>query len=550
MGGISEWHTFVVALLGALTTGFIYAYSTYANALQAQFNLSQSAKDTIGIAPVLCNLITFTNGLIMDRTSVPFCVVLGGIIMMTSYGLFGLAALNPATLQTFPKFHVGSWHIDLGSPVFVFFMLGAAGNYGASFLVAATFTVLSKNFHEARPAVVCIAKSWVGVATGVGTALFCGFFPSEDTAPERLYFLFFVAGINGLVPILISPILRPLATERLSLPDNLLVPQSWRLMIGYILSAVLIITTLASTFFKGSVLFSVVLTVLLVVPFVIIVPACFQKATVVRATEQEVSPLAIASIPFAMQSQSPVPDRPPQSGSQGSVFSAAIALGASPWASGPWDMIKRPEFIMLWLCTLFLQSGGIFLTTNISSMVQTRSGAAVTAASAVTIFSCLQAFARLVTGNTSTMLLRAGLPRTAYFPVLMLVMAAGHAVLCVSGPVAMYLGTGLCGVAFGSVYPLLVLSVAEVFGKERIASNYMIFDGTPGAIGSLIFAKFLAQSVFSAHEDADGKCHGDDCFRLAHVVMVAASLVGFLVAALFAWRTAPVYKELLENRVS
>merc|ERR1712070_309097 len=130
---------------------------------------------------------------------------------------------------------------------------------------------------------------------------------------------------------------------------------------------------------------------------------------------------------------------------------------------------------------------------------------------------------------------------------MMVVMATGNAVLCIPGPVALCLGTDLCGWAFGSVYPLLVLCIAEVFGKERVASNYMIFDGTPGAIGSLVFAKYLAQSVFDAHKGPDGKCHGEECFFLSHVVMGIASLVGFAIGCILCIRTKALYKKLLER---
>jgi len=130
---------------------------------------------------------------------------------------------------------------------------------------------------------------------------------------------------------------------------------------------------------------------------------------------------------------------------------------------------------------------------------------------------------------------------------MMVVMATGNAVLCIPGPVALCLGTGLCGWAFGSVYPLLVLTIAEVFGKERISSNYMIFDGTPGAIGSLVFAKYLAQTVFKAHEGPDGKCYGDDCFMLSHVFMTIASLVGLVVGCVLTKRTGGLYTTLLEG---
>jgi|EP00966_Prymnesium_polylepis_P166582 MFS family permease len=179
-------------------------------------------------------------------------------------------------------------------------------------------------------------------------------------------------------------------------------------------------------------------------------------------------------------------------------------------------------------------------------MVESRSGTAVSSATAVTVFSCFQGLARLFTGLASDYLVAKGIPRTVYFPMLMTLMACAHGVLCLSGPAALIIGTALAGMAFGSVYPLLVLSLTEIFGKERLASNYMIFDGMPGAIGALAVAKGLAGSVYNAHKQdhAAKKCYGDDCFRLAHAIVMAIEVVGVALGILLTVRTRVVYRAL------
>merc|ERR1719183_2728949 len=112
-----------------------------------------------------------------------------------SYALYGAIALKAITVS---------------SPGTAFFLLFATGTYGASFIICVTYIVLAKNFDEDRSAVVSIAKSWQGVSTGVGTAIFVGFFPSSAEASERLNFLYFLAIVNGGIPILISPFLQAL----------------------------------------------------------------------------------------------------------------------------------------------------------------------------------------------------------------------------------------------------------------------------------------------------------------------------------------------------
>ena len=47
----------------------------------------------------------------------------------------------------------------------------------------------------------------------------------------------------------------------------------------------------------------------------------------------------------------------------------------------------------------------------------------------------------------------------------------------------------------------------------------MVFDGTPGAVGALLFAKLLCSAVYAQHAGEDGSCHGIECFRLSHEVV-------------------------------
>ena len=107
-------------------------------------------------------------------------------------------------------------------------------------------------------------------------------------------------------------------------------------------------------------------------------------------------------------------------------------------------------------------------------------------------------------------------------------------------------GTALSGWAFGSCFPLLVLAVAEIFGKERLASNYMIFDGSPGAVGTVVVAKFLANGVYDSHE-VDGKCDGDECFRVSHMVIIGVQLAVAVLGCVLSMRVQVVYDAICEG---
>merc|ERR1711957_727464 len=110
------------------------------------------------------------------------------------------------------------------------------------------------------------------------------------------------------------------------------------------------------------------------------------------------------------------------------------------------------------------------------------------------------------------------------------------------GPVALKIGTALCGWAFGSCFPLLVLTIAEMFGNSRFSSNYMIFDGSPGAVGAIVFAKYVAHAFYNSHAGSDGKCHGDQCFIPSHLALAGLQVISILGGSLLSFRVRGVYE--------
>lgn len=312
---LSQEHTFFVGLIAAVTTGFLYSYSTWANALQVALDLSESQKETIGMAPYMANLVTFTTGLIIDKTSVQFGCILGGLFMFFAYGLYGAIALKEVPAE---------------NPVVSCFILGALGSYGGAFLVAAVFSVLTKNFLEARSAVVSIAKSWVGVSAGVGTAIFLGFFPTNDTQPERLHYLYFIAAVAGVLPICIAPFLRALPTSELQSKRALVLPVSWRLPFAFLVSLLLMGLTLVSSTIKSWIM-SVVLLMVILAPSLLIVPRCSSARAVPAVTVSNDST-----------------DDEAQQSSVSTTCTSTANSSESIWEGGPMTMIKRPEFYLLW----------------------------------------------------------------------------------------------------------------------------------------------------------------------------------------------------------
>jgi MFS family permease len=182
------------------------------------------------------------------------------------------------------------------------------------------------------------------------------------------------------------------------------------------------------------------------------------------------------------------------------------------------------------------------------------------------LFSAAQAASRVVTGAVSEAALswklpwfcgylssgRKGLARPAFLVVASIVSAAAHFSLAIATTEEGFaLGVTLSGIAFGMVWPLMVLITGEVFGTLHVGANYMFFDGFSSAAGTLLLSKFVAQTVYDEHinenhgdpvNEGNYKCFGTGCFQLSHLIVSVLSLTCILSSAGLIWTTKDVYR--------
>jgi MFS family permease len=227
-------------------------------------------------------------------------------------------------------------------------------------------------------------------------------------------------------------------------------------------------------------------------------------------------------------------------------------------------------WLMAWTCVI-LVGGGTVMTNNIGQMTEALGFDADLTPASLALFSAAQAASRVITGAVSEAALSwklpwfcgylsssggKGLARPAFLVVASIVSAAAHFSLAVATTEEGFaLGVTLSGIAFGMVWPLMVLITGEVFGTHHVGANYMFFDGFSSAAGTLLLSKFVAQTVYDDHineghgdpnvtpaSDSEFKCFGTECFRLSHVIVSLLSLTCILSSVGLIWTTRNVYR--------
>jgi MFS family permease len=180
------------------------------------------------------------------------------------------------------------------------------------------------------------------------------------------------------------------------------------------------------------------------------------------------------------------------------------------------------------------------------------------ASASLAVFSVSQAIARVAAGAISESALTwktdrfgidGGVPRPVFLIVASVVGICGQGILAYATTLGPFVvGIALSGVAFGGIWPLMVLCVGEVFGTAHHGANYLIFDGLSSAFGTLLVSKYLVQRVYESHIDlsdpeADGiTCYGSACFRLSHLATSLLCLSGVGTSLGFLHTTREAYQ--------
>jgi hypothetical protein len=233
-----------------------------------------------------------------------------------------------------------------------------------------------------------------------------------------------------------------------------------------------------------------------------------------------------------------------------------------------YEMLQTPTaWLLLWTGTILAGSGTVE-TNNLGQMVESLGFSSVVTPAALALFSVAQSGGRVMTGalseaaltvDTSRCCIDRGIPRPFFFSAASLMSVVAHTILAsATDEVPFIIGIFMSGVAFGMIWPLFVLCVAEFFGNDHVGANYMFYDGSISSLGTFLLAKVVAQQVYESHIDphtssggGENTCYGKGCFQTTHSTIVYLSLTCVVTSIVIQLKTAHIYdKSYRLNRTS
>ncbi|KAK8322941.1 hypothetical protein V6Z12_A12G200400 [Gossypium hirsutum] len=126
-------------------------------------------------------------------------------------------------------------------------------------------------------------------------------------------------------------------------------------------------------------------------------------------------------------------------------------------------------------------------------------------------------------------------------------MSVGHAVIASGMPGALYAGSILVGVCYGSQWSLMPTIASEIFGVKHMGTIFnAITIASP--VGSYLFSVRVVGFIYDKEAWGSG-CSGTHCFMLSFLIMASATLLGSLAALALFFHTKNFYNQVILRRL-
>ncbi|XP_060968053.1 protein NUCLEAR FUSION DEFECTIVE 4-like [Cannabis sativa] len=518
----SKWVSTVASLWIQTTSGSLYTFSIYSQALKTTQHYDQSTLDTIAVFKdigVNCGLLS---GLLYsyatcDTATTSFYRRGPWLVLLVGAGqcFLGYFLMWAAVSGLIPRPHV---------PVMCLFMLLAA--HAQSFFNTANVVTGVRNFPRYSGTIVGIMKGFLGLSGAILVQVYQTILYNKPTS-----FLLMLALLPTINCLLLMWFVRIHETNEGNENKHL---NSFSLIALLLAAYLMVIIILGDVLTLGSILRAFTFAVLILL---IGSPICIA----IRAWKMEFDsngtqyPAEYHDMPSSSNQEMDADHkRTLQSGENLNLFQAMRAV----------------DFWILFLAMACGLGSGLATVNNISQIGGSLGYRNFETSSLVSLWSIWNFLGRFGAGYVSDYILHVrGWARPLFMVITLAAMSVGHIVIASGLPGALYIGSVLVGVCYGSQWSLMPTIASEIFGVAHLGTIFnTITIASP--VGSYIFSVRVIGYIYDKEASADGNtCVGRHCFMLSFLIMAFATLVGSLAALGLFFRTRNFYNHVIVRRL-
>ncbi|XP_057466376.1 protein NUCLEAR FUSION DEFECTIVE 4-like isoform X1 [Actinidia eriantha] len=208
------------------------------------------------------------------------------------------------------------------------------------------------------------------------------------------------------------------------------------------------------------------------------------------------------------------------------------------------------SFWLLFVATACGMGSGLATVNNISQIGGSLGYTDFETSSLVSLWSIWNFLGRFGAGYVSEYFLHVnGWPRPLFMAITLATMSIGHAVIASGFAGALYVGSILVGVCYGSQWSLMPTIASEIFGVVHMGTIFnTITIASP--VGSYILSVRVVGYIYDKEASGEGNiCSGTHCFRFSFFILAGAAILGCLAALILFFLTKKFYQQSVLRRL-
>ncbi|KAK7317225.1 hypothetical protein RJT34_01270 [Clitoria ternatea] len=219
---------------------------------------------------------------------------------------------------------------------------------------------------------------------------------------------------------------------------------------------------------------------------------------------------------------------------------------------GNLNLFQAVQTVNFWILFISMACGmgsGLATVNNLGQIGESLGYASSEMASLVSLWSIWNFLGRFGAGYVSDYFLHTrGWSRPLFMVITLMIMSIGHVVIAYGLPGALYAGSILVGICYGSQWSLMPTITSEIFGVRHMGGIFnTITIASP--VGSYIFSVRVVGYMYDKEASEGNTCIGTHCFMFSFLIMASAAILGSLTALALFFRTKKFYGQIILRKI-
>ncbi|XP_044985421.1 uncharacterized protein LOC123452773 [Hordeum vulgare subsp. vulgare] len=553
---LGRWFMVFACLLILSASGATYIFGLYSKVLKSALGYDQQTLNTFAFFKDLGANVGVLSGLINEVTPPWVVLAMGAAMNLVGYLMIYLA-IDGRTSRP---------------PVWLMCVYICVGANSQSFANTGALVTCVKNFPESRGVVLGLLKGFVGLSGAIFTQLYIAIYGDDAKSLVLL-----VAWLPAAVSILFVHTVRimPHRPVRRGQDETAATsndPFYCFLYISMALATYVLVMIVVQNQMELShpalVVSATALMLILLLPLAVVVK---QEYRIKRELEESllVPPTVTVekppAAPLQMAAKAETEEAPATKAedatsastpASGGCFGSCLKGMFSPPAQGEDYTILQAlvsvDMLVLFLATICGVGGTLTAIDNMGQIGQSLGYPAKSIKTFISLISIWNYAGRVTAGFASeAVLARYKFPRPLMLTLVLLLACVGHLLIAFGVPQSLYAASVVIGFCFGAQWPLLFAIISEVFGLKYYSTLYN-FGSVASPIGAYALNVRVAGYLYDVEAArqhggtldgaGDKTCIGVQCFKLAFLIITAATVAGALVSLVLVWRTRKFYR--------